>query len=233
MRTLRHTIPALAAALAASASTLAQNNVSEDNKFAWGENIGWTNWRDGGGAGVVFTDLNLLIVPEGDPYAFLSGFIWAENAGWINIGDGDGPYEAADGFGQGSDLHFGVNVLTNGALEGFAWGENLGWINFGTTPFISADGARFDSSSNRLRGYAWSENAGWINLDNMDFFIGVNLCPADLDGSGAVGSADLANLLADWGPCPAEGPCPADFDDSGAVNSADLADLLAVWGPCD
>ena len=27
-------------------------------------------------------------------------------------------------------------------------------------------------------------------------------CPVDLDGSGDVGAADLAILLANWGPCP-------------------------------
>ena len=54
-------------------------------------------------------------------------------------------------------------------------------------------------------------------------------CPADFDGDGNVDSADLAELLADWGPCPG---CAADFDGDGDVDSADLAELLADWGPC-
>ncbi len=53
-------------------------------------------------------------------------------------------------------------------------------------------------------------------------------CPADLDGDGAVGAADLAELLAAWG----QGG-PADFDGSGGVDAADLAVLLAAWGACE
>ncbi len=54
-------------------------------------------------------------------------------------------------------------------------------------------------------------------------------CPADFDGDGAVGAADLAELLGSWGPC--EG-CPADLDDDGNVGPFDLALLLGAWGPC-
>ena len=54
-------------------------------------------------------------------------------------------------------------------------------------------------------------------------------CPADLDGDGAVGAADLAQLLGAWGPNPEH---PADFDGDGMVGAADLAQLLGSWGPC-
>ncbi len=54
-------------------------------------------------------------------------------------------------------------------------------------------------------------------------------CPADLDGDGAVGAADLAELLGAWGSCEA---CPADFDGDGLVGASDLAELLGMWGPC-
>jgi subtilisin family serine protease len=53
-------------------------------------------------------------------------------------------------------------------------------------------------------------------------------CPADLDGSGTVDSADLLILLAAWGPC----DCPEDLNGSGEVDSADLLELLSAWGPC-
>ncbi|MEC9372186.1 MAG: hypothetical protein VYC34_00005, partial [Planctomycetota bacterium] len=52
-------------------------------------------------------------------------------------------------------------------------------------------------------------------------------CPADLDGDGVVGSADLGALLGAWGQ-----PGPADFDASGGVGSEDLGVLLGSWGPC-
>lgn len=51
-------------------------------------------------------------------------------------------------------------------------------------------------------------------------------CPADLNGDGQVGAADLAALLGSWG---AGGP--ADFD-GGGVSASDLAFLLGSWGPC-
>ncbi len=54
-------------------------------------------------------------------------------------------------------------------------------------------------------------------------------CPANLNGDCAVGAADLAQLLASWGPCD---DCPADFNGDGVVGAADLAQLLANWGPC-
>lgn len=59
--------------------------------------------------------------------------------------------------------------------------------------------------------------------------ISANLCPADLNGDGMVGPADLASLLAAWGPNPGH---PADFNFDGIVGPADLAQLLAAWGPC-
>jgi len=49
---------------------------------------------------------------------------------------------------------------------------------------------------------------------------------ADLDGSGIVGSGDLAVVLASWGPCAG---CVADFNGDGVVDSEDLAYLLAFW----
>jgi hypothetical protein len=52
-------------------------------------------------------------------------------------------------------------------------------------------------------------------------------CPADLDGSGDVGAADIAILLGSWG-----GSGPADLDGSGSVGSPDLAIMLGAWGPC-
>lgn len=48
----------------------------------------------------------------------------------------------------------------------------------------------------------------------------------DLDGDGAVSSADLIALLANWGPCPG---CDADLNDDGAVDTGDLLILLANW----
>jgi hypothetical protein len=51
--------------------------------------------------------------------------------------------------------------------------------------------------------------------------------PADVNHDGQVGPADLAQLLAAWGPCQA---CAADFNHDGIVGPYDLAQLLSQWG---
>lgn len=57
-------------------------------------------------------------------------------------------------------------------------------------------------------------------------------CPADLNSDGEVGPADLAGLLASWGPCANPDDCPADLNGDDEVGPFDLATLLAAWGPC-
>jgi hypothetical protein len=54
-------------------------------------------------------------------------------------------------------------------------------------------------------------------------------CLADLDASGIVDAADLAELLDAWGPCAG---CAPDFDCDTDVGLSDLAFLLESWGPC-
>ena len=53
-------------------------------------------------------------------------------------------------------------------------------------------------------------------------------CP-DLDGDGTVGTADLLDLLAQWGSDPGG---PPDYDGDGIVSTSDLLKLLGAWGPC-
>jgi uncharacterized membrane protein len=55
-----------------------------------------------------------------------------------------------------------------------------------------------------------------------------NPCPADLNGDGEVGAADLAALLSAWGGAAGS----ADLDGDGAVGASDLAALLSAWGAC-
>jgi hypothetical protein len=50
--------------------------------------------------------------------------------------------------------------------------------------------------------------------------------PGDINNDGVVGPADLAELLAQWGPCV---DCAADLTGDGVVGPADLAQLLAAW----
>ncbi|MFM7807263.1 MAG: FG-GAP-like repeat-containing protein, partial [Planctomycetota bacterium] len=54
-----------------------------------------------------------------------------------------------------------------------------------------------------------------------------NACPADIDGDGQVGGADLGALLSSWGSSGA-----ADVNGDGVVDGADLGTLLSSWGSC-
>jgi len=54
-------------------------------------------------------------------------------------------------------------------------------------------------------------------------------CPEDFDGDGMVGTTDLLQLLAAWGPCAG---CVEDLDGDGMVGTTDLLQLLAAWGAC-
>jgi len=69
---------------------------------------------------------------------------------------------------------------------------------------------------------------GW----SIDFRMGIEPNPGDLNGDGAVNAQDLAILLSHWGDCPdPEGACPADLNQDGVVNAQDLAILLSHWDP--
>ncbi len=74
----------------------------------------------------------------------------------------------------------------------------------------------------------WTSDIGaLVNTGIDDVRIGTVSCPADLDGDGIVGAADLAILLGAWA-----GGGIGDLDGSGVVGGADLAILLGAWGPC-
>lgn len=202
---------------AAAAGAGASSTIDPANKFAWGENVGWTNWRDanGGAAGVRVED------------TYLEGFVWGENVGWIHLGSGPANCGA---YTNSSGADFGVNILENGDLSGFAWGENIGWINFNTAPSLAGFGqqARWDASAARFRGYAWGENVGWINLDDSAKFVGSELpCGLDLNGDNSIGFGDLNILLSAFN---LSGPClVGDVNGDNAVNFADLNLLLSSY----
>jgi hypothetical protein len=66
---------------------------------------------------------------------------------------------------------------------------------------------------------------------NWDFYNAALASPcrhaADLDCSGTVDGADLASLLAAWGP----GHGAADLNGNGVVDGQDLGSMIAAWGP--
>ncbi len=150
----------LFASVGVASAALAQSNVDSAHKFAWGENVGWTNWRDANGA---MQGVNV------GPFV-MSGFIWAENVGWMNVGDGTPAAPPHYANVDGAD--FGVNIDADGHLHGLAWGENVGWINFdGGALATPPQPARIEDS--RLFGFVWGENIGWINLDDATHFVAI------------------------------------------------------------
>ena len=56
-------------------------------------------------------------------------------------------------------------------------------------------------------------------------------CLGDLNGDGIVNGADIANIIAFWGPCQTV-DCAADINYDGVINGADLAQVLGAWGVC-
>lgn len=119
-------------------SALAQD-IDPDNdgsRFAYGENIGWINFKPSQGPGVTLS--------VSGPIGYLTGYAWGENIGWINF----------------SPVGGGVTFdPSTGVLSGYAWGENTGWINFAP----SGGGVSIDACGD-FNGYAWAENTGWISF---------------------------------------------------------------------
>jgi hypothetical protein len=199
--------------LIAASTACAQSNIDADHKFAWGENVGWTNWRDADEAfeGVIAETTHL------------SGFVWAENVGWINVGNGDGPYANND------HTDFGVNIDPDtGQLSGLAWGENIGWINFdGGAMADPPQPARYDVCERRFSGFVWGENVGWISLGGGEHFLALGPCAfGDGDCDGDIDLDDFKSFAeAVTGPG-ADEQCPA-FD-ADADNDVDLLDFGAL-----
>lgn len=201
---------------------VAQSNIDPSHKYAWCENVGWTNWRDANGAA--------LGVNVGA--TFLSGFVWSENAGWINVGDGsppDGVHYAND---SSDSSTFGVNIdPSTGDLFGLAWGENLGWINFDTAS-LEGGRAQFDACQRRFFGFAWGENIGWINLGEAKAFVGVGPCDfADIDCDSSVRDDDYTVFQSLFGGPDDSVDCPAfDADADDDVDMREFAALQLVFG---
>ncbi|MBN8645784.1 MAG: hypothetical protein J0L61_11170 [Planctomycetes bacterium] len=212
---MRQLITGVAGFLAVAVVCGADTTVSPVRKWAWGENIGWLNWRDanGGLQGVRHSR------------SFLSGFIWGENVGWINVGNGA---PSGGTYANINNTNFGVNVNPDtGECSGFAWGENIGWINFSTVSSLGAQGARYDAFSGRFSGFAWGENVGWINLNDAGQF--VCTFAADLNADGIVSTPDLVPFLGAFGDLVTPGD-RGDFNGDGLVSTPDLVIFLGQFG---
>ncbi len=125
----------------------ATGNIDPTDKWAWGTDVGWINFRPEHGGVTVYGD-------------HLEGYAWGENIGWIRLGSHEGG--GAHTYGNSSATDYGVNRDASGNLSGYAWGSNVGWINFNPTH----SQVTIDPATGSFDGYAWGENIGWIHFKN-------------------------------------------------------------------
>src|ERR1039458_8708853 len=150
-----------------SAMLHAAATIDAANRYAYGANLGWMDWRGDTANGAVIGE-----------YA-CSGYLYSANVGWINLGSGsptNGIY-----YQNLSANDFGVNQDGLGNLRGYAWGANIGWINFEST-----GAPKVDLRTGNFSGYVWSANCGWISLSNALAYVQTDtiLAGADSDGDG-------------------------------------------------
>lgn len=159
---------------------------------------------------------------NGDGYGDLIIGAWLADAGGPESGESyvvfGAPGVGATGVIELSELDGSTGFVLNGIDAGDQCGKSVssaGDIDGdGVDDFvIGANRAGLTSSAERGESYVVF---GRRSIDD----------PADLNGGGCVGSADLAILLSAW-----DTP-DADLDGDGTTNSADLSILLAAWDGC-
>ncbi|MCA9285938.1 MAG: hypothetical protein KDA22_12015 [Phycisphaerales bacterium] len=169
---------------------------------------------------------------DADTYVTLGGEPGPDNAtGWPDGSEPPSPYFLSNE--SWNDLSIGGVQGMPQQIDGL-WLVHVG--HFVTNAKCSnAPGGGFDGEVVRLH---WSAAMQAINGDGspsiavlmpavIDFPMIDCGAPADLDGDGNIGAADLGLLLSLWGPC--DDDCPADLNGDGLVDGADLANLLAAW----
>jgi hypothetical protein len=197
-----------------------------------GATNGQTNWSI---AHNDFTTNFAVVSGDADWAGLAVDFVPTERSSGITYDAGTNTLWIANNFGgllglQEYDL--AGNLLTdidipflNGAGYGLAWdpADDTLWMS---GAFSSGfDCAQFDKNGNLLQSVDIPGiDRNWISAEIL-----ASSCPWDLDGSGAVGTADLLDLLSAWGPNPGH---PADFNGDGSVGTADLLKLLSNWGGC-
>lgn len=152
----------------------AATTVNSINKYTYGANAGWMDWRGDGTSGAVIGEY------------ICSGYIYAANVGWIHLG-GNAPANGIH-YQNNSATDYGVNHDGLGNLSGYAYGANIGWINF-----ENPGAAKVDLKTGKLSGYAYSANCGWISLSNAFAHVQTDTIAPGVD-SDADGIADAWEL---------------------------------------
>jgi hypothetical protein len=203
--TVKTTITALVLLLSLHSARTA-TTIDSVNKYAYGANLGWLDWRGDTNNGAVIGEY------------VCSGYLYAANVGWINLGSGaptNGIY-----YQNLSGNDFGVNQDGLGDLRGYAYGANIGWINFENIGAPSVD-----LQTGKLSGYVWSANCGWISLSNAVAYVQTDTIQ---QGALAPNGLPSAWLLQNFGTTNVD--ANADPDHDGVSN---LQEYLAGTNPND
>jgi hypothetical protein len=154
----------------------AATTIDAGNRYAYGANVGWIDWRGDTDHGAVITEY------------VCSGNLYSGNVGWINLGGGN-PTNGIR-YQNLSANDFGVNHDELGNLRGFAWGANIGWINF-----ESIGAPKVNLLTGQFNGYVWSVNCGWISLSNVFAHVQTDsITPGVLDGNGLAIAWELTHF---------------------------------------
>ncbi|MCB2156465.1 hypothetical protein KQI84_16440 [bacterium] len=191
------------AILIAVAIASANSTIDTTDRYSWGANVGWIDWRAGDGTdGAVITS------------HYASGYIYSANIGWINLGDGS-PTNGHSYSNAAAD-DFGVNVSVDPSssphvayLNGFAWSANAGWLAFYSAS--PANRPRVNLVTGELEGYAWGANIGWLPLSQASAVISTDM--SEFPTKTEVSMMVMANTPYRFA---------ADYNADGVVDAADV-----------
>jgi len=193
----------------------AASTINPANKFSYGANIGWLDWRGDTNSGAVIGEY------------VCSGYIWSANVGWIHLGS-NAPANGIQ-YQNNSATDFGVNHDGIGNLRGYAYGANIGWINFENT-----GAPKVDLKTGTLSGFIYSANCGWISLSNAFAHVQTDTIQmgADSDGDGIADAWELSytnTLTAFTAISDSDGDGVSDEDEYLAgTNPTDQTDYLVI-----
>lgn len=167
------------------------------------------------------------------------GRAWSALAGGLN--DYAFAMQATDDAAE-LGLHVGgvFTVAGDVTANGIARWDGRQWHALGTGIGLSAEGAAVSNGVFALADFASASSAASLvmggRFDSVDGQPANRIAQwtcasaADLDGDGAVGSADVGLLLSAWGSCEVPADCAADLNGDGSVDGLDLALLLGQVG---
>jgi len=163
MKTLSVAILALGFVCSAWPAT----TINAANKYAYGANLGWVDWRGDTNNGAVIGEY------------ICTGYLYSANVGWIHLG-GNAPANGIQ-YQNNSATDYGVNHDGLGNLRGSAYGANIGWVIFENT-----GAPKVDLKTGTLSGAIYSANCGWISLSNASAHVRSDTIAngVDTDGDG-------------------------------------------------